>query len=169
MLLTESEVYVGAKAFLQRTGWVILGGQPPDGSNHLPVVEIKEPSRTKLGSQGAYKPDLLAIRHSILLIVECKPDHSETDAAKLREILADEQRIRVLFKEIEQRRLLSRRGLGTPGAEARLGVRGALAHSGTPITQPDLLILLIKDPEGSGRIVAPSHSDELFQEALAAQ
>jgi len=39
--MTEDEVYVRAKRLLREQGWDILGGQPPRGTDSLPVIEVK--------------------------------------------------------------------------------------------------------------------------------
>lgn len=167
-LLPEDQIYLGAKALLIRTGWKVLAGQPPDGCDNLPVVEIKIPDRKSIGSRGAYKPDLIAAKASVFLLVECKPGHSDADAVKLRTILRDPVRIRLLFAEIQQRHLLERRGLSTNEAEFCRGIRGALAHSGRPVPQPDLATITIIDPEGDGEVILPTFVDSLMQYAFTA-
>ena len=40
-MLSEEEVYNGAKRILKNNNYTLLAGQPPRGVDHLPVVEIK--------------------------------------------------------------------------------------------------------------------------------
>jgi hypothetical protein len=52
-MLDENTLYEKVKNYLKTTGWIILGGQPARGTNHLPVIEVKDsPSR---GSKGSKK------------------------------------------------------------------------------------------------------------------
>lgn len=151
--LSEDAVYVGAKKILKRFGWIVIAGQPPSGTDHFPVVEVKSPLRTGIGSIGAFKPDLVAHREGLTMLVECKPTHSEADARKLRLTLGDRQRVDLLYEEIEQRGLFRRRKIEIGLEEFAEGLRGALAHSGTAIAQPDLLIISVDSIAGEGRIV----------------
>jgi hypothetical protein len=130
VLLPEDEVYEGAKATLRALGWTIFAGQPPSGNDAFPVAEIKLPGRTKLGSEGAFKPDLLAHNGGVLLIVECKPAFSAKDEAKLLSVLLDAERVGMLMAELVQRNLFVRRQIIAPPGGFRFA--GALAYSGPP-------------------------------------
>ncbi len=143
--MREDQVYVLAKRGLVLSGWTVLAGQPPRGTNHLPVVEIKDPLRSGKGSGGAYKPDLVAwFPPHHLLIVECKPQRDDSDAAKLRAILGDIDRQRELWEEIVQRGLLRRADIEAPAFKA-VHFLGALAHgSGTMSPMPDLGVIICK-------------------------
>jgi hypothetical protein len=166
MLLDEDIVYVGTKAMLRRLGWTLLAGQPPSGCDHLPVVEVKRHGRTALGSKGAFKPDIIAHRGGVYLLVECKPDHSEADILKLRHILATPERVSLLFDEVLNRHLLERHGLHSDADAFRAGLRGAIAHSGAGRALPDLAVLLPRDMEGHGNVLAPTRRDLMLEAAL---
>jgi len=56
MLLSEEEVYNGAKRWLRKNGYIVLAGQPARGVDHLPVIEIKQPTGDK-ENKLAYKPE----------------------------------------------------------------------------------------------------------------
>ena len=73
-MLSEEEVYNGAKRILTKNNYVLLAGQPPRGVDHLPVVEIKSGTNKEKGSKDSFKPDLVAYKDNILLIIECKPN-----------------------------------------------------------------------------------------------
>ena len=73
-MLTEEEVYNGTKKILIKNNYTLLGGQPPRGVDHLPVIEIKSGLNREKGSKDSFKPDLVAYRDGILIIIECKPD-----------------------------------------------------------------------------------------------
>lgn len=151
--LREDEVYVGAKALLHRLGWTVIAGQPPAGCDHLPVVEVKAPKRDALGSLGAYKPDLVAVRETWLLLVECKPLHDDADAAKLRAVIHSGERRATLLSELHQRRLLGKRGFSESTSFSLLG---ALAHSGPVRLQVDLVVLSVLDVSGNGTAHVPA-------------
>lgn len=154
-ILSEDEVYLGSKAILRRNGWILVAGQPPDGCDSLPVVEIKLPGRQGIGSGGAYKPDLIVSDGNKTLIVECKPRHSASDVEKLKNIIGDDKRISLLYKELVQRRLLARRGISISEEEFRRNIFCALAHSGEPTAVPNFYMILVKDRFGEGEILPP--------------
>jgi hypothetical protein len=153
--LSEDEVYLGSKALLRQSGWELIAGQPPDGCDSLPVVEIKMPGRQGIGSGGAYKPDLIVSDGEKILLVECKPRHSPSDVEKLRSIVRDAGRISLLYKELAQRRLLERRGFSILEEEFHRNVFCALAHSGEPEQVPDFYVILVRDRFGQGEIIPP--------------
>ncbi|MGH8543440.1 MAG: hypothetical protein ACREX3_07395 [Gammaproteobacteria bacterium] len=159
-------MYVAAKRFLKRRGWTLLAGQPPSGCDHLPVVEVKSTTREGIGSRGAYKPDLIAHGANVFLLIECKPAHDEGDAAKLREILGDPGRVSTLFEELRQRYVFDRHEITADIEHFRRGLRGALAHSGEPIRQPDLLVITLENVDGSGKAFPPTFPDQLLDAAL---
>lgn len=152
-------MYVGAKKILQRLGWTVIAGQPPSGSDHLPVVEIKSPLRTGIGSIGSYKPDLIAHREGHSMLVECKPVHSQADARKLRLILKDPERILLLYSEIQQRGLFRRRGFEVSYKDFARNLRGALAHSGPVIVQQDLVVIAVESLSGKGQLLPAAYQD----------
>lgn len=103
--LPEDLVYIRTKRILQSHGFTIIAGQPPRGTDHLPVIEIKAPGGRPKGSGGAYKPDLVALRTPWLLLGECKPEEDLGDIAKLREILGSDERRMALEAELACRNL----------------------------------------------------------------
>lgn len=162
--MREDEVYVGTKSLLDRLGWAIIAGQPPAGCDHLPVVEVKAPKRDALGSLGAYKPDLIAVRENYLLLVECKPLHDDGDAEKLRFVVGSGERRATLFSELRQRRLLAKRGFSE---DTVFSLMGALAHAGPVHLQDDLIVLSVKDVNGTGGAHVPAEyaaAKRLFME-----
>lgn len=167
--LAEDEVYIGAKALLRSHGWTILAGQPPSGSNHLPVVEVKWSGRAGKGSKGAYKPDLIASKAGVFMLVECKPDHNEADAEKLREILGDASRKSLLFREMTQRHLLERHGITSGEIEFCDRLIGAIAHSGAVHSLPDLVVLSIASINAEGRVLPPELCHERVRTVLTSK
>jgi hypothetical protein len=134
----EDEIYVAAKALLRKEGWRLLAGQPPAGSDHLPVVEIKDPLREGLGSRGAFKPDLIAHRSGTVLICECKPLYDRRDEAKLLSVLSSPGRLAELELELRSRGLWARHGIEEP--ESGFVYQGALAHAGPILPTPLITI-----------------------------
>ncbi len=153
--LSETDVYLAAKAFLLRTGWALLAGQPPDGCDHLPVVEVKASNRVGIGSKGAFKPDLIAARREAILIIEAKPRESDADAEKLRTLLGDTTRTDALYRELVQRRLFVRKGLDISKDEFRGITFGALAHSGAMRQLDDLFLIHVSSRTGSAELLTP--------------
>ena len=103
--MREDEIYILTKSFLMKSGWKIIGGQPPKGTDKYPVIEIKSAANSDKGSLGSFKPDLVATKDSWLLLCECKPGLDLNDVYKLREILLSPSRIAQLYAELKQRNL----------------------------------------------------------------
>jgi len=133
----------------------LIAGQPPNGCDNLPVVEIKLPGKIGIGSKGAFKPDLIAAKGGVFLIIECKPDHSPSDVDKLRGIIGNRERILLLYEEINQRKLLRRRGIDVTAKDFCGNIKGAIAHSGKPIKLPGLYVLCIEGASGKGKLLMP--------------
>ena len=72
-------------------GWALLGGEPPDGTDNLPRIELKDPNYNGKGSKGSKKIDLVAIKSNYILLLELKKFYSESDIIKLNEIVSKEE------------------------------------------------------------------------------
>jgi len=105
-MMQEDEVYLKLKGFLTSNGWTIVGGQPPRGTDHFPVIEIKSESSLQRGSDGSFKPDLIATQKDLILICECKAAFDPSDVAKLRSIMSTHSRIGALLAELNQRSIV---------------------------------------------------------------
>lgn len=155
MLLSEEEVYNGAKRWLRKNGYIVLAGQPARGVDHLPVIEIKQPTGDK-GSKFAYKPDLVAFKDNKFYIIECKPGFDKGDLLKVTEVLNSPERLYSFYNELEQYQLLRKINY-TGGYNAFCtSVVGILAHSekGLPCS---LQQLKIEDWKGKA-ILIPSNT-----------
>jgi hypothetical protein len=82
----ESFVYVKTKKILASLGWKIIAGEPAGGSDHLPRIEIRDPSMTNKGSKGSYKIDIIATKNNKILLTEVKINFNISDVNKLNEI-----------------------------------------------------------------------------------
>lgn len=150
--MREDEVYFHTKEFLRNSGLTVIAGQPPRGTDRVPVIEIKSPENDRKGSDGSFKPDLVAANEQVILVVECKPRYSSSDVQKLQELRASADRRRKLVEEILQRGLLHRHGLiarstGSRDVDARLEF--AVAYHGKPVRLDDLFLICI-GPSGVG-------------------
>ena len=43
--MREDEIYVATKNWFQKKGFIALAGQPPNGCDNIPVIEIKNPDQ----------------------------------------------------------------------------------------------------------------------------
>jgi len=105
-------VYIATKTVLKQIGLKLIGGQPPNGTDSLPVIEIADPSILSKGSKGSFKPDLIAFcpTRQKIVIVECKPEFSLSDVEKLL-LASDTKRLALLSQELRQRGFEKKHGL----------------------------------------------------------
>ena len=40
--MNEDQIYLSTKSWFRKNGYLVLAGQPPSGSDSIPVVEIKD-------------------------------------------------------------------------------------------------------------------------------
>jgi len=110
--MNETEVYIATKTVLKQLGLKLIGGQPPNGTDSFPVIEIADPSILSKGSKGSFKPDLIAFcpKRQKIVIVECKPEFSLNDVEKLLQA-AEKNRLGALSQELYQRGFEKKHGL----------------------------------------------------------
>ena len=99
------------KRHLRANDQIIWGGQPPSGSDHFPVIEIKGQWGTMKGSQASYKPDLVCFKKGLITVIEIKPAFSKSDVDKLRDFISTPSRVRNFIDELAQRRVTHSPGL----------------------------------------------------------
>jgi hypothetical protein len=126
----EMDLYISLKRYLKNSGWEILGGQPPSGSDHIPVVEVKLNHGLEKGSRQAFKPDLLALRDNQLMLFEIKPNYSQSDFEKLIAVLDSDQRIRALWLELRERKVRDTLGRFLFDYRDEIVIHCALAYEG---------------------------------------
>lgn len=110
--MNETEVYIATKTVLKQFGLRLIGGQPPNGTDSFPVIEIADPTILSKGSKGSFKPDLVAFcsKRQKIVIVECKPEFSLNDVEKLL-LASDNKRLGLLSQELRQRGFEKKHGL----------------------------------------------------------
>jgi len=113
-MLTETEIYLRLKLWLQERSWIILGGQPPGGTNDIPIIELKDPEHKMKGSKGSRKIDLVAFKASYFLLTEVKEIFAHSDIKKLNEIVAERKWRIALLKALAERRLFELHGIPCP-------------------------------------------------------
>lgn len=145
-VLSESEMYVYSKRFLRRTGWRLVGGEPPGGSDGLPRVEAKHPEKTAKGSRGSKKVDMIAYRDGWLLLLELKSTFERGDVDKLDELTGESSWRASLLRACEERNALQRAGVQDPDLPSRILDGTALVKGiglGKPHTVPDDYLLMV--------------------------
>jgi len=146
-VLTETQVFIAVRDFLNQHGFAVIGGQPPSGTDHLPVIEIKDPLYLGRGSKGSYKPDLIAWHKSNLFIIELKPSFNQQDRNKINKVLNSRERIGSLWESLVQRNI----NLGENGkisdVKSNTKVVGGLGYGGRKVEHPELWRFFVKDGE----------------------
>ena len=99
MRISEGFVHVSMRQYLKRTGWLLIAGEYPNGSDdELNVLSISDPTVARDNSpdprrhsSGEIIPDLVAYKDGIILIIEAKPNYSLDDKEKLTNLLLNEK------------------------------------------------------------------------------
>ena len=145
--LNETQVFLTVKNYLIQQDWVVIGGQPPSGTDHLPVIEIRDPLYKGKGSKGSYKPDLIAWRDRKLAIIELKPNFNQPDRNKVNEVLSSPDRIESLWDSLIQRNIT----LGEYGRiaenKSQTRVVGGLGYGGKKVEHPELWRFFVNNGE----------------------
>jgi hypothetical protein len=151
----EMALYIDLKRFLKSHEWEIIGGQPPSGTDHLPVLEMKTHVGAVKGSKESYKPDLVAYKAHQLLIVEIKPSYSASDNAKLLSILMEPTRLDTLWAEIETRKISSKTDGPLVRIREKVQLQLALCHLGE-LPGTDNVWTYCKDEAGEFQVFKPN-------------
>ncbi|MCI5868788.1 MAG: hypothetical protein MR224_04675 [Dorea sp.] len=99
MKINESFVHVAMREYLRNSGWLLIAGEFPNGSDdELNVLSISDPSVAKDNSpdprrhsNGEIVPDLVAYKDGCVLIIEAKPRYSIEDKMKLLDLLKNKK------------------------------------------------------------------------------
>jgi hypothetical protein len=141
----EDEIYLLTKQWVIRQKLHVLGGQPPNGTDRFPVIEIKSDQKSEKGSRTSFKPDLVVATTDLLLIIECKPRFDSADVTKLNEIAESPTRLDAFIRELRQRRSLERRDLSLSllsDHELVTRTRFCVAYSGQYYPVPNMYSLV---------------------------
>jgi len=110
-LVDENRVYQLSKEYLLERNWLILGGEPPGGTDHLPVIEIKDPTYLGKGSKGSKKIDLIGFKNEFFLLLELKEQFSKTDIEKLNEIVESKKWRKAFINALEDKKIIAKNKL----------------------------------------------------------
>lgn len=136
--LNETLVFIAVKKHLIKSGWKVIGGQPPSGTDYLPVIEIRDPNYSGKGSKGSYKPDLIGWKMNTLIIIELKPTFSKIDRDKVNEVLNSKPRLESLWEAILQRKIQIHEDTESSNFKEHGQVVGGLGYGGKPVEHPEL-------------------------------
>ena len=150
----EMSLYIDLKKYLKSAQWELIGGQPPSGTDHLPVLELKSHIGEVKGSASSYKPDLVAYKTGRLLLVEIKPKYSPADNAKLLNILEEPTRLETLWAELRSRQIHSSTDGLIANRRTDVQVELALCHEGNR-PQTSTVWTLCRDENGDFHEFSP--------------
>ena len=142
--INETQVFMAVKSYLLENDWQVIGGQPPSGTDHLPVIEIRDPMYKGKGSKGSYKPDLIAWNDSKLFIIELKPLFNRPDRDKVNGVLNSPERVGSLWECLIQRNIAVGRYGKISEVRSESRVVGGLGYGGTRVEHPELWRFFVK-------------------------
>ena len=157
--LNETQIFILIRSYLLENNWQVIGGQPPSGTDHLPVIEIRDPMFKGKGSKGSYKPDLIAWYESKLAIIELKPSFSQSDRDKVNQVLNSPERTRSLWESLIQRNLTLGKYGNISEVQANSMVVGGLGYGGTRVDHPELWRFFVN--EGKVEVTPGSFTTEV--------
>ncbi len=156
--MNEDQIYISSKIWFKKNNFIILAGQPPNGSDHIPVIEIKESSNIDKGSRGSYKPDLVVQKNNSIIVVECKPRFDKNDQEKLSNIIYSEDRKKELFKELVQRKLINKDKEQLNYNNFISNLRYCMSFSGENNKLDKISYLKIFDDNGNAELIQPNET-----------
>jgi hypothetical protein len=87
--LARANVYIRRRCYLPKVKRIPetteldnSGGITPGGTNHIPVIEVRNSLNLQKGSKGSKKIDLVAFKSSFFLLLELKHSYSYSDISK---------------------------------------------------------------------------------------
>src|SRR3989338_2654144 len=105
-MVSETEIYLKLKRELPKKGWILIGGEPPDGTNSMPRIELKDYSNISKGSKGSKKIDLVFFKGGFFLLLELKEEYDYSDVKKLNEIAQDEKWRNAFITALKEKKAL---------------------------------------------------------------
>tara|TARA_B100001121_G_scaffold303499_1_gene317535 strand:- start:498 stop:986 length:489 start_codon:yes stop_codon:yes gene_type:complete len=153
--MNEDQIYISSKKWFKKNNFLILAGQPPNGSDHIPVIEIKESLNIDKGSKGSYKPDLVIQKNNSIVIVECKPIFDKNDHNKLSNVINSDDRKKVFFNELVQRKLINKSIQNISYDDFATNLRYCMSFSGKGKNSDKIAFLNIFDGNGNAELIQP--------------
>ena len=157
--MNEDQIYISTKLWFKKNNYIILAGQPPSGSDTIPVVEIKDKSNQDKGSKGSYKPDLIVKKNNSIAILECKPKFDMGDKKKLLDIIDDDQRKKELFIELTQRKLINKNIQELNYNDFLINIRFCMSFNGDYESLEKISILNIFNEIGDAELIQPKNNN----------
>jgi|SRR3989338_4651262 len=105
-MVSETQIYLTLKKYLPEKGWILVGGEPPDGTNSMPRIELKDDTHLAKGSKGSKKIDLLFFKAGYFLLLELKEKYNFSDVKKLNEIVEKEKWRNAFILALKEKRAL---------------------------------------------------------------
>lgn len=113
-MLSEPEIYLRMKGWLREKKWKILGGEPPGGTNDIPIIEIKTSHYHGKGSYGSKKIDLVGYKEGYFIFLELKTKYSRYDIEKLNTITSESVWRRAFIRALNEKLVLERANIILP-------------------------------------------------------
>lgn len=149
-MVSETQIYLNLRKYLPERGWVLVGGDPPDGTNSIPRIELKEETHTAKGSKGSKKIDLLFFKQGYFLLLELKGKYNISDVKKLNEIVDTEKWRKAFILALKEKRALELKNIKINEQEYILSGKKlirAIAYSEGKSNHAEFVTFVINDGE----------------------
>lgn len=124
--IREYAITYAVKNYLLSKKWDVIAYNPPGSQGTFTIPNPKKDGGYK-GQTGSESPDIVAIKNSIVMVVECKSSFNLDDSAKLNNLSTDKQKIEIL--ELLINRVCKANSIKIPD---KIEYIFALAYQGTP-------------------------------------
>lgn len=143
----ENQIYEILKSYVQSLGWIVLGGEPPGGTDHIPVIQLKNPHMTQKGIIGSKKIDLVFLKNNYFLLLELKEDYAFSDVEKLDEITSSNEWKQSFFRALREKSIHRKHGIALePEDESKYCLIKALGFNKKDnLKLPDYVIFHINE------------------------
>ena len=135
---------------LKKKGWILIGGEPPNGTNSMPRIELKEEMHTAKGSKGSKKIDLLFFKEGYFLLLELKERYNISDVKKLNEVADNEKWRRAFILALKEKRALEMKNISINAREYILSNKKlikAIAYSKGKSNHAEFITFIINEGE----------------------
>lgn len=160
--IREYAVTYGVKSLLLNLNWDVIAYNPPGSQG---TFTIPNPSKDGgyRGQTGSESPDVIAIKHGVVLIVECKSSFNAEDSKKLDRLSKNSQKMEILGTLIQ--RVCKANGIST---SETLRYVFALAYQGKrhEIRNLGFISVDVKSSLDITNLVAKSSYESMFTAKL---